>query len=271
MDRLWLITNPHSGSAGAEKCAAIEALCEERGLAIAGRTFFPDAPMPVPGELGDADTVVLFAGDGTINAALGALEGWGGEVLILPGGTMNMLAKRLHGERDAGDIVHMAHAAPRTTALPCVEAEGARAFVGLIAGPVTAWAEAREAVRAADLVHLPAKAAHAWKASWEGEVALHDGAALLGRYQAVFVEPRAGGLAAAGIAAEKMADVARLGWAWATGDWRDADNVDETLAPSVLLTSDGGIRALFDGEPVTLASPATLRAGASGLKFLTTL
>lgn len=271
MDRLWLITNPHSGSATPEKCAAMEALCEERGLHWVGRTRFPDEPLPGPAELQGADTVVLFAGDGTINAALHRLEGWDGAVLILPGGTMNMLAKRLHGDADPHSIVHAAYEQPRTTTLDAVAVGDARAYVGVIAGPVTAWAEAREAARAGEVASLPAVAAQAWSASWEGDVAVHDGDAELGRYRSVFIEPHADGIAVAGIAAAGIADVARLGWSWATGDWRDAANVDATVTHAVTLTSDGGVQALLDGEAITLASPATLRAERSDLKVLTTL
>jgi hypothetical protein len=221
MDRLWLITNPHSGSAASEKCDAIEALCTERCLSWVGRTRFPDEPLPDPDDLLDADTVILFAGerhDQCGGAPIGRLEG---AILILPGGTMNMLAKRLHGGADPHAIIHAGHERPTTISMPFVEAGDHRAFVGLIAGPVTAWAEAREAFRAGrSLARVPVKAAHAWSASWEGEVALHDGEQLLGRYQSIFVEPRAGGVSATGIAAAGMADLARLGWAWAIGDWR---------------------------------------------------
>jgi hypothetical protein len=271
MDRLWLITNPHSGSAAPEKCEAIEAVCEERGLGWAGRTRFPDQPLPGPADLADADTVVLFAGDGTINAAVRRLDGWEGQVLILPGGTMNMLAKRLHGEADPHAIIHAAHEQPRTVPLPYVAAGEERAFVGLIAGPVTAWAEAREAVRESHLAELPTKAADAWAESWNGEVALHDSDRLLGRYRSVFVEPQDGGLSATGIAADHLTDLGRLGWAWLTGNWRQAGNVDATLTTSALLTSEGGVSALVDGEKVTLESPAMLRAGLSELRFVRTL
>lgn len=271
MQKLWLITNPHSGSAAPEKCAAIEAVCEERGLTLAGRTRFPDENLPAPDGLNGADTVLLFAGDGTINAALRALEGWDGAVLILPGGTMNMLAKRLHDGTDAAAIVHAAHARPQATTLPMIEAGDQRAFVGVIAGPVTAWAEAREKARGGALIELPAVAAEAWDASWSGDVAVHDGETLLGRYRSVFAEPRDGGLSVSGIAADHLTDLARLGWSWVTGDWRQAANVDEALTSAAVLSSEGGIDALFDGEPVRLESPATLRAGVSGLRFLTTL
>ncbi|WP_306790511.1 diacylglycerol kinase family protein, partial [Escherichia coli] len=68
----------------------------------------------------DVDTVVLFAGDGTINAALSALKDWEGTFLILPGGTMNLLARSLHGTLDPQAIVQAAHHATRKIALPYV-------------------------------------------------------------------------------------------------------------------------------------------------------
>lgn len=149
MERLWLVTNYASGSAGEEECAAVEAIFAERGMALAGRTVFPGEPLPGATALAAAgvDTLVLFAGDGTINAALCALSGWGGAVLILPGGTMNMLARRLHGAADPHAIVHAAHREPRRTRLPYVEAGPHRAFVALILGPAATWAHAREMVR----------------------------------------------------------------------------------------------------------------------------
>lgn len=273
MNKLWLITNPTSGSTSGEKCDAIEAVCAERGLSFVGRTHFPEHDLPDAAILDQAgaDTVLLFAGDGTINAALRVLEGWGGAALILPGGTMNMLAKQLHGDAEAGAIVHAAYQGRRTTALRFVESGDQRAFVGMIAGPVTAWAEAREAVREGDLAALPAKAAAAWSGSWNQEVAVHDGNALLGRFNMVFAEVRDGGLAVSGISAESLADVAKLGWAWMAGNWRSAAPVEDRVTASAILSSDKGIRALFDGEEAMLESPATLRAGVSGLRFLTTL
>jgi hypothetical protein len=260
MKRLWLITNPASGSAGGEKCAAIEAVCAERGLSFVGRTEFPAQGLPSVAVLNtaNADTALLFAGDGTINAALRALEGWNGAVLILPGGTMNMLAKRLHGEANAGTIVGSAH-------------QDQRAFVGMIAGPVTAWAEAREAAREGDLAGVPAKAAAAWSRSWEHDIALHDGDTLRGQFNMVFAEPSNGGVAVSGIAADGMADIVKLGWAWIAGDWRAAQPVEVSLTQTAILSSGKPIRALFDGEEARLASPAVLQAGTSGLRFLTTI
>jgi len=79
------------GSTTEAKCDAIEALFAERGLLLVGRTLFPDDGLPSLDALARAEvnTVVLFAGDGMINAALCVLAAWDGGILILPGGTMN--------------------------------------------------------------------------------------------------------------------------------------------------------------------------------------
>src|SRR4028119_1513285 len=102
MERLWLITNFASGSASEEKCDAIQAIFQERGMELVGRTEFPDEKMPAVEDLisANVDTVVLFAGDGTVNTAECKYDKWNGKALILPGGTMNVLAKRLHGDAE---------------------------------------------------------------------------------------------------------------------------------------------------------------------------
>ena len=71
MERLWMITNPASGSASEAKCEAIEAIIRERGMELVRRTTFPEEGLPPVEDLiaANVDTVVLFAGDGTVNAA----------------------------------------------------------------------------------------------------------------------------------------------------------------------------------------------------------
>jgi diacylglycerol kinase family enzyme len=275
MEKLWLITNHASGSADAEKAEALEAVCEERGLVMVGRTVFPAEPIPEAAMLdtAGADTLMLFAGDGTINAALCRLDGWGGDVLILPGGTMNMLAKRLHGDADAHAIVHAAHAARKTTRLHYVEAGRHRAFVGLIAGPAASWGHARELARAGRIGRMVRAARYAWARSWSSEIAVRDGRRSRGRYNAVYVTPgEDGALDISAIAAERWADLARLGWEWLKGDWHAAPKVDDSQAREAVLASGRrAIQALFDGEEAILKSPVTIRTGLSELSFVTTV
>lgn len=274
MERLWLITNHASGSAGEEKCAALEWIFAERGLALAGRTVFPGDTLPTAAALDAAaiDTLVLFGGDGTINAAVRALDAWHGAVLILPGGTMNMLARQLHGEANPQAIVHAAHAERRIIRLPFVEAGPHRALVALIVGPAATWAHARELVRKGELSRVSRAVRLAWARSRSGEILVHDGERLCGRYNAAIVTPGADGcLSLSAVAAERWADIARLGWEWLTGNWHDAPAVDDSRTRLVTVTGRRALHALFDGEEARLSSPVEIRAGLGNLNFITTV
>ncbi|MEG3182150.1 diacylglycerol/lipid kinase family protein [Sphingomonas sp. LT1P40] len=272
MERLWFITNPHSGSATQAKCEALEAVFAERGLTLAGRTGFPDAAIPKDAELSAAqvDTVVLFAGDGTINAALCALAGWDGAFLILPGGTMNMLAKSLHGDADPAAIIHAAHESGRRVALPYIEAGPYRAFVGLILGPAAHWGRAREAARKGRVARVFRAMRSAWRRTFGKGLRVSGVPGMHERYQAIFVAPTAEGLEVAAIDARDWGSIAQLGWNWLTGDWIAARAVTDRRAERLRPVSRRPILALFDGEPVTLDPGAEISGGTTAPAFIAT-
>ncbi len=272
MKTLWFVTNPQSGSATQEKCVALEAVFAERGLTLAGRTAFPAEPIPDMATLDSAgvDTVVLFAGDGTINAALCALADWSGAFLILPGGTMNMLAKMLHGDADPAAIVHAAHVDARRVALPYVAAGPHRAFVGLIIGPAAHWGRAREAARAGRVARLAGALRNAWRRTFGRGIRLRGISDMDGRYQAIFVAPTDGALQVNAVDARDWGAIAELGWSWLTGDWVAARAVTRREAAQIEPYSSRPVLALFDGEPVTLAPGTIVRSDATRPMFLAT-
>ncbi len=273
MERLWMITNPASGSANEEKCAAIEAIFEEKGLELAGRTNFPEDGLPDVEELVAAkvDMVVLFAGDGTVNAAAVKYDKWHGKALILPGGTMNVLAKRLHGATDPHDIVHVAHDNPVIRTLPYVESGPHRAFCAMIVGPAAAWATAREAVRYRRFKRLIRAARVAWTRTWSRGVTLSDGTRKKGNYKALLIAPEDGWLKITAFSTNTLREVVGLGWRWLAGNWHDAPSVDDSRSAHVTVTGRRALHALFDGEEVKLPSPARISSGTSNLRFVTTV
>ena len=273
MKKLWLITNPGSGSTTTAKCEALEAMFAEQGLALVGRTDFPADPLPKGAALTrkGVDTVVLFAGDGTINAALSALLKWKGSFLILPGGTMNLLAKALHDSLDPHKIVAAAVKTRKRVAVPYVEAGANRAFVGLILGPAAGWARAREAARKGRLRRLFQAARIAWTRTFGGRGIRIEGAkGLTDRYQAVFVAPDKDGIDVSAVDAQDWGSILQLGWEWMTGDWIAARAVSNTQAERIRVRGNRQALALFDGEPVTLARGAEIRSGRSLKAFIAT-
>ena len=273
MKKLWLITNPGSGSTTEAKCEALEALFEEQGLELAGRTDFPGEDLPKGASLTrkGVDTVVLFAGDGTINAALSALAKWKGSFLILPGGTMNLLAKALHDQMDPHKIVVAAHAEARRVALPYVEAGEHRAYVGLILGPAASWARAREAMRKGRIGRLISAARAAWRRTFDRRGIRIEGVRKLRHhYQAVFVSPVEKGLEVIGVDAREWRSIAQIGWEWVNGDWIAAQAVDRAHAEELRVKDARPVLALFDGEPVTLEPGTPIRSGRSLKAFIAT-
>src|SRR5687768_12660391 len=154
---IWLVNNASSGSNDDKALAALDACCGEHGLRIAHRTVFPAQDLPSPAMLDAAglDLVAVFAGDGTINTLIGALAGWRGAVLVLPGGTMNLLYHRLHGERAMDEVVAAAARGETLLRRPSViRCPYGNAYAGMLAGPGTSWGRVREAMREAAVVEL---------------------------------------------------------------------------------------------------------------------
>lgn len=273
MQRLWFITNPGSGSSGAAKAEAILAVFAERGVVLAGQTDFPAEPLPTPAALAaaNADTVVLFAGDGTINAATCALSGWDGGILILPGGTMNMLAKTLHGDADPAAIIVAAHERGRRVSLPFVEAGKHRALVGLIVGPAANWYHARERIREGRLADLWPAIRLGWRRTFGRGIRLSGAPGFPAQAQAAYVHPRGDALAVAAIDARGVGSVAGLGWNLVTGDWVAAQAVTEVETHRLTLAERRPVLALFDGEPVTLDPATVITAGRTAEQFIATV
>lgn len=272
MEKIWFITNTASGSASEAKAEALVAVFQERGLALAGRTAFPQDDLPTDAELDAAgvDTVALFAGDGTINAAVCAYAKWRGKILILPGGTMNLLAKALHGNADPATIVHAAHENGEVVALPFVEAGQHRALVGLILGPATAWVHARELVRAGKLRGLARALRHAVRRTFSRGIRLEGVPGLEHHAQAVFVRPGDARLDVAAVNARDFRSVAALGWEWLTGDWVAARAVTQVFVETFRIGGRKPVLALFDGEPEMLDPQTPIRGGRTEEMFIRT-
>jgi hypothetical protein len=116
-----------------------------------------------------------------------------GKALILPGGTMNVLAKRLHGEPS-----RTTSSTQRTSSRCCATCHSSRrphrAFCALIVGPAAAWAGAREAVRYRRVKRFVRARSVAWGRTWSRGVTLFDGTRRRGAYKALLISPEDGWL-----------------------------------------------------------------------------
>ncbi len=270
--RIWLILNRASRAVGDDWEQNLAALCAARGWHVAGTTDFPHDDLPGPDDLAAAnvDMAVVAAGDGTINAVARTLDPWDGALLVLPGGTMNLLARALHDSIDPAAIIAAVADPPVTRRLPTIDADTHRAVVGVILGPGASWVHAREAVRKGRWHRLMRTLRFAYLRSLSHAVRLRRGARRSKGYRAIFIHPDADALSVVKVSASGWADGVRLGFGYLTGTWENARGIETARAETLQLADRGPTFALFDGEPLHLPPDARITRGETRLTFVTT-
>lgn len=254
--RIWLVSNQASGSNADDALTALEDCCGKGGLRVAFSTVFPERELPTPAVLDAAgiDLVAVFAGDGTINTLLVELAGWGGQVLVLPGGTMNLLYHRLHGDREMEEVVERVAAGRAESRRPgVIRCPGGMGYAGVLAGPGTSWNHVREAMRGNDLLQFAGEAGEAIEKTLEGEpvVCADPQAGRQEGYPLLMLTPYDDGIEIAAFHAETTADYLQQTLALMRRNFRDGPH--EVLgrhATIRLAGAEGGtFGLLIDGEP----------------------
>ena len=269
----WLVINSASGSYSAEAVVALEKAFADARNPLAQIVTIPehDAPDRAALEPAGVDLLAIYTGDGTINGVVTSLYGWGGQVLVLPGGTQNLLAKTLHGEVSAEDVV----AALGRGELLAVKRHLVRTSQGdalceVLAGPGARWSDVREAMREGDLGELASTLGEALGESAGGaQIAVVDPP--LGKpdgYPAVRLHPREGRLAVDGYAADTFAEYAQQGLALLRRDFREGPHDDLGLHPSVVCRSEQPIELMIDGERMTGESEERFELRECPIEFL---
>ena len=266
-----LVCNSQSGSHDEAILARITETCAAHGAPLAATYALPDGDIPNAAALRaqNIDLLLVWTGDGTINAAATRVEGWDGAILPLPGGTLNLLSKALHGDRPAPDILADALAGKgRRRPIPIIRSDGGNAYITIIAGPATRWAEVRETMRQDGLIEASRAAPDALDTMLNA-----PGVRVAGQEQtwpAVILTPTDKGLRADGIVTEGTGDVLRHGLAWLGGDFRDGPSEAIATGEAIILESDATISLEHDGELGEMASPARFAIGTSAVDFVAT-
>jgi hypothetical protein len=271
----WLVTNPGSGSNTPESTESLRDDLLARGISIEREIAFPEDDLPTLSRLDRAGArlVVTYAGDGTVNAVLSALEGWGGAVLVLPGGTMNLLSRRLHGELEIGQILDLVAAgSSRPVRASTVTCEGGTAYAGLLVGPGTCWNRVRESMRNLALADMAAETIEAIGHTATGPqvTAPHSRLAHADGYPLIELTPGEHGIQIDGYRAEDPLEFAEQAWAVLRRRFRDGPHDRLGVAEAVELASIDGspLACLFDGEPSTCPSPFRFTVEPCGVDLL---
>lgn len=252
-ERACLIVNAASGSNTPEACDALRSGLEAHGIVIARSITVPEDDLPTAEELEQEGItlVTIYTGDGTLRSALTQLEGWGGAILVLPGGTTNLLSKSLHGDRAFDDILADL---PRMARIrrQCVRSTVGTAVIEVVAGPGAKWSDVREGLREGDVAAVASTTMDAAQASAGGstvvlsrpDIGKSDG------YSGVRLTPCDGGIDVEGYGADTIADYIAQGFALLRRDFRTGPHDDLGLHPLVHCASVDGspIELMLDGE-----------------------
>ena len=275
---IWLTANAASGSNSADALAALEAAFAEADCTIGRQLVFLEDGAPRAEDLDAAgvDLVAVFTGDGTINAVVTGLYGWGGAVLVLPGGTMNLLAGRLHGDADAATIVARVAAGRFRRVRPeIVRSRHGDGLTGILAGPGTAWNNVREAMRETDVLGIVSTMTDAIGESTAGAMVVlrEPDTGRTEGYSLVMVTPLAEGLEADGYYAETIGDYARQGIALLRRNFRGGPHDELGRHPALRLAcAEGGpVGMLIDGEPCDGAAEETFTLARCDVDLIETI
>lgn len=266
---MWLIANSMSKSTDHKVIEDICACIEDSGYRLTRQIDLSKEKLPTNGRL--PDIIACLGGDGTANAAI---ERFGSEpgviMLVLPGGTMNLLARKLHGDANAETIIAKSSFREHIVQLPQIAGPEFASLVGVIAGATAAWGDVREALRSGDVEHIVEEARAALQTTLAPPTLRID--ADENMHNALFVEPQADGLQAQEIKAGTVSEITQHGWAWLNRDFLGGPLAPLTEAQEIRLSdSTGAMTLLVDGERIDTPSPLHLRWEICPARFLSTL
>ncbi|QPC98726.1 diacylglycerol/lipid kinase family protein [Qipengyuania soli] len=274
----WLIVNAKSGSNSDAAVKALYDACAERGLSIAKQISFPDEDLPDARALESANVarLFIFTGDGTLNAAITKVAGWGGEVLVLPGGTMNLLSVRLHGEDTPLEEIldRVACGAVKPVRPLMATCEQGEALAGLLVGPGTAWVNVREAMRDLDVAGVAQGTSAAVAETTTGpKVRLIEPARGHEEgYPLIEITPSDRGMQVDGYRSDGAGDLLQQGWALLRRRFREGPHERLGMLDTMTIESCAGdpIEVLIDGEPATLGPRAEFSVAPCKVDLLAT-
>lgn len=274
---IWLVSNDSSGSNDDEALAALEACCGAHGFRVTQRTVFPKHDLPTPAMLDAAGIarVAVFAGDGTVNALIARLAGWSGAVLVLAGGTMNLLYHRLHGQRSLEETIAAVARGETVMRRPgVIRAEQGDAFAGLLAGPGASWGRVREAMRDANLAELAQSTVTAINETLTGEqiACVEPPLGLREGYPLLSLTPHDDGIEVEAYRATTAGEYLEQTWALLKRDFREGphDVLGKARALTLGSTEGNPFAILIDGEQAESGPTLELRLAECEVDLLAT-
>lgn len=209
----------------------------------------------------DFDVIIVLGGDGTARAAAELAPRDGPPLILLPGGTLNILPRALYGELAWPEALAAALAGGEVTRLTSGRANGEAFYVAALFGAPTLLARAREAMREGKLLRAWRRFGHALQRLFLHRLRARPDRAPMRRAEAVGVLCPAfsGGIRSEDLEwvrldAKHLLDLARVSLRALTAAWRTDPSIEIARCRSSDIVSLGVIPATLDGEPRTYVS-----------------
>ncbi|GAO53807.1 diacylglycerol kinase family protein [Novosphingobium sp. MD-1] len=280
MDRtppIWLVANAASGSNSDDALDDLMARLAATGREPARVVRFPDDALPARADL-DREGIgmlAVFTGDGTVNAQCTRLYGWQGDVLVLPGGTQNLMAKALHGEDVSveGVVAALEQGSLSSTRRRLIRCAQGDALCEIVAGPGAVWADVREEIRDGDLGGIATSLGEAIRrsASDPGVTIVEPATGREEGYPALRLHPGAAGMAVDAYGPQDIAGIAQQAGAILRRDFRTGPHDKLGEHDRVRCRSDEPIELMIDGERRTGSREVTFEIMDCDVNFLSSI
>ncbi|MBI1252256.1 MAG: diacylglycerol kinase family lipid kinase [Alphaproteobacteria bacterium] len=255
--RVFILCNESAGGVTAGDSARLEgALLHRFGCADVHELTLSDGPLDFS-DLGPDDLCIVLGGDGTANAAAAAASGEDGPILVLlPGGTLNVLPHALYGERPWPEALEAALTRGEVRRLGGAAANGKPFFVAAVFGAPALLARAREAIRKGQFFSALRKLRHFIMRALMRRLRARADAGPPQKAEAIGVlcPSFAGRLEGDDLEwvrfdARSVHDFISLGWRTLTSSWRNDRSIDIQRCEGGDIVGRRLIPAILDGEP----------------------
>jgi diacylglycerol kinase family enzyme len=224
----------------------------------------------------DFDVIIVLGGDGTARAAAELAPRDGPPLVLLPGGTLNILPKALYGELAWPEALKAALERGVEKRLPLGRANGEAFYVAALFGGTTMLVHAREAVREGKPLTAWRRLRVALRRSFTRSLRARKGTERMSKVEAlgVLLPSFSGGIEAddlewVRLEARHIFDLARVSLRAITAGWRNDAAVQVAHTKSGDVDSPlGYVHATLDGEPRRFYSRVHIKYDANGPRVL---
>jgi diacylglycerol kinase family enzyme len=259
--RALLLVNEMAGGVGAGDADKLAAALADAGVGEYALISAERMSRALFARAADFDVIVLLGGDGTARAAAELAPRDGPPLILLPGGTLNILPRALYGDLAWPEALAAALERGEVTRLTAGRANGEPFYVAALFGAPTLLARAREAMREGQHLRAWRRLGAALQRLFLHRLRARPDRAPMRKAEAIGVLCPAfsGGIRADDLEwvrldANHLLDLARVGLRALTAAWRTDPSIEITRCRTSDIVSPGVIPATLDGEPRTYVS-----------------